>query len=53
MMIGPIRQRGNTKGDMTVEYILIIFFLGAFVGASMTIWLMVAIWLLVGDKEER
>lgn len=38
---------------MTVENILIIFFIGAFVGASLTIWLMVAIWLLVNDKEEK
>ena len=52
-MTGPIRQRGNTMGDMTVENILIIFFIGAFVGASLTIWLIVAIWLLVMDKEER
>lgn len=38
---------------MTTEDILIIFFIGAFVGASLTIWLMVAIWLLVNDKEEK
>ena len=38
---------------MTVENILIIFFLGAFVGASLTIWLIVAIWLLVDNKEEK
>lgn len=38
---------------MTSENILIIFFIGAFVGASLMIWLMVAIWLLVNDKEEK
>lgn len=32
---------------MTIENILIIFFLGVFVGASLTIW------LLVNDKEEK
>lgn len=38
---------------MTMENILIIFFIGAFVGASLTIWLIVAIWLLVDNKEEK
>lgn len=38
---------------MSFEDILIIFFIGAFVGASLTIWLMVAIWLLVNDKEGK
>lgn len=43
----------NTKGDMTIENILIVFFIGVFIGASLTIWLMVAIWLMISDKEER
>lgn len=38
---------------MTMENILIIFFIGAFVGASLMIWLTVAIWLLINDKEEK
>lgn len=38
---------------MTIDNILIIFFLGAFVGVSLMIWLTVAIWLLVNDKEGK
>ena len=43
----------KTKGDMTVDNILIIFFIGVFIGASLTIWAIVGIWLMMSDKEER
>lgn len=38
---------------MSIDNILIIFFIGAFVGVSLTIWISVAIWLFMSYKEEN